>query len=83
MSGSSSPIWSSISPLSTSILRRPCSRFRPRQITRKELADKIGLFSTLGMAEDHNGLNNGRLDEAAYLQQCELVLERTRARHAL
>src|SRR5713226_3891036 len=40
----------------------------------RELVDKIGLFSTLGMAEDHNGLNNGRLDEAAYLQQCELVL---------
>jgi predicted AlkP superfamily phosphohydrolase/phosphomutase len=40
----------------------------------KELSDRIGLFSTLGMAEDHNGLNNGRLDEAAYLQQCELVL---------
>ena len=40
----------------------------------RELADEIGLFSTLGMAEDHNGLNNGRLDEAAYLQQCELVL---------
>ncbi len=40
----------------------------------RELSDKIGLFSTLGMAEDHNGLNNGRLDEAAYLQQCELVL---------
>ena len=40
----------------------------------KEIADKIGLFSTLGMAEDHNGLNNGRLDEAAYLQHCELVL---------
>jgi predicted AlkP superfamily phosphohydrolase/phosphomutase len=32
------------------------------------------------MAEDHNGLNNGRLDEAAYLQHCELVLsERERA----
>ena len=46
----------------------------------KELSDKIGLFSTLGMAEDHNGLNNGRLDEAAYLQHCELVLaERERA----
>jgi predicted AlkP superfamily phosphohydrolase/phosphomutase len=46
----------------------------------RELAEKIGLFSTLGMAEDHNGLNNGRLDEAAYLQQCELVLgERERA----
>ena len=40
----------------------------------KELSDRIGLFSTLGMAEDHNGLNNGRLDEAAYLQHCELVL---------
>jgi len=40
----------------------------------RDLADKLGLFSTLGMAEDHNGLNNGRLDEAAYLQQCELVL---------
>lgn len=40
----------------------------------RELAEKIGLFSTLGMAEDHNGLNNGRLDEAAYLQQCESVL---------
>jgi predicted AlkP superfamily phosphohydrolase/phosphomutase len=41
----------------------------------KELADRIGLFSTLGMAEDHNGLNNGRLDEAAYLAHCELVLQ--------
>lgn len=41
----------------------------------KEIADKLGMFSTLGMAEDHNGLNNGRLDEAAYLTQCELVLE--------
>jgi predicted AlkP superfamily phosphohydrolase/phosphomutase len=40
----------------------------------KELSEKIGLFSTLGMAEDHNGLNNGRLDEAAYLAQCDLVL---------
>ena len=40
----------------------------------KELSEKIGLFSTLGMAEDHNGLNNGRLDESAYLQHCELVV---------
>src|SRR5271165_5233439 len=46
----------------------------------KELAQNVGLFSTLGMAEDHNGLNNGRLDETAYLQHCELVLsERERA----
>ena len=41
----------------------------------KHLAEQIGVFSTLGMAEDHNGLNNGRLDEAAFLAQCELVLE--------
>jgi predicted AlkP superfamily phosphohydrolase/phosphomutase len=40
----------------------------------KGLSESIGLFATLGMAEDHNGLNNGRLDEHAYLQQCELVL---------
>jgi predicted AlkP superfamily phosphohydrolase/phosphomutase len=41
----------------------------------KEAADQTGLFSTLGMAEDHNGLNNGRIDEPAYLAQCELVIE--------
>ena len=40
----------------------------------RELSERIGLFSTLGMAEDHNGLNNGRLDESAYLQHCELVI---------
>jgi predicted AlkP superfamily phosphohydrolase/phosphomutase len=40
----------------------------------KELSENIGLFSTLGMAEDHTGLNNGRLDESAYMQHCELVL---------
>ena len=41
----------------------------------KDLANEIGLFSTLGMAEEHNGLNNGRFDEAAFLAQCELVLQ--------
>ena len=40
----------------------------------KELSAQIGPFSTLGMAEDHTGLNNGRFDEAAYLEQCNLVL---------
>jgi predicted AlkP superfamily phosphohydrolase/phosphomutase len=51
----------------------------------KEISENIGLFSTLGMAEDHNGLNNGRLDEAGYLEHCELVLrERERLmRHEL
>jgi predicted AlkP superfamily phosphohydrolase/phosphomutase len=41
----------------------------------KDLAGQIGLFSTLGMAEDHTGLNNGRFDEKAYLAQCELVIQ--------
>lgn len=40
----------------------------------KDLVNEIGLFSTLGMAEEHNGLNNGRFDEAAFLAQCELVI---------
>lgn len=40
----------------------------------RELCETLGPFSTLGMAEDHTGLNNGRFDESAYLAQCELVL---------
>ena len=41
----------------------------------KKLSEEIGLFSTLGMAEDHTGLNNGRFDEQAYTAQCNLVFE--------
>ena len=74
MSGNWSRISSSMFPRSTSILPRPCFQFLLRRITPGNWPNKIGLFSTLGMAEDHNGLNNGRLDEAAYLQHCELVL---------
>jgi len=45
----------------------------------KEISERVGLFSTLGMAEDHNGLENDRFDEAAYLEHCNLVLaERAR-----
>ena len=40
----------------------------------KELSETLGLYSTLGMAEDHTALNNGRIDEAAYLKQCNLIL---------
>ncbi len=44
-----------------------------------ELAAKLGTFYTTGMVEDHGGLNNGRIDEAAYLDQCAGVMaERTR-----
>jgi predicted AlkP superfamily phosphohydrolase/phosphomutase len=41
----------------------------------KRLSEEIGLFATLGMAEDHNGHNNGRFDEADYLAQCNLVYD--------
>lgn len=39
-----------------------------------ELASRVGTFYTTGMVEDHGGLNNGRFDEAAYLEQCDDVL---------
>ena len=40
----------------------------------KELSERIGMFSTLGMAEDHSGLEDGHFDEAAFLAQCDLVV---------
>ena len=40
----------------------------------RELAARIGTYYTTGMVEDHTGLNNGRFDENAYLDQCEQVL---------
>ncbi len=47
-----------------------------------ELAAEVGTFYTTGMVEDHSGLDNGRLSEAAYLRQCEDVLsERERMLH--
>jgi predicted AlkP superfamily phosphohydrolase/phosphomutase len=38
-----------------------------------ELAEHIGLFYTTGMVEDHAGLNNERISEQAYLDQCEIA----------
>jgi predicted AlkP superfamily phosphohydrolase/phosphomutase len=35
-----------------------------------DLAREIGLFYTTGMVEDHTGLNNERISEAAFLDQC-------------
>lgn len=40
----------------------------------RELAGRVGTFYTAGMVEDHGGLNNGRFDEAAFLDQCGMVL---------
>ena len=38
-----------------------------------ELAKQIGLYYTTGMVEDHAGLNNERISEQAYLDQCEFA----------
>lgn len=43
-----------------------------------DLAMKIGRYYTAGMAEDHDGLNNERFDEASYLDQCRTVLRERR-----
>ena len=39
------------------------------------LAKLLGLYATLGLAEDTWGLNEGVLDEEAFLQQCYLIHE--------
>jgi len=38
-----------------------------------ELAARVGLYYTTGMVEDHTGLNNERISEQAYLDQCAIV----------
>lgn len=40
-----------------------------------ELERRIGAYYTTGMVEDHAALNNGRIDEAAFFEQCQLVLD--------
>lgn len=45
----------------------------------RELADEIGDYHTLGMAEDTKALSDGHLDPGAFLQQCEWILEERRA----
>ena len=43
-----------------------------------ELRRSLGPFATLGLAEGHNGLSNGRFDEEAYLDQCMDILHERR-----
>jgi len=40
----------------------------------RQLQETIGTFYTTGMAEEHTALNNERIDESAYLDQCTQVL---------
>ena len=44
-----------------------------------ELRRALGPYATLGLAEEHNGLTNGRFSEEAYLAQCLDILHERRA----
>jgi predicted AlkP superfamily phosphohydrolase/phosphomutase len=45
----------------------------------RELAEAQGLYYTTGMVEDHAALNNGRIDEHAFLDQCARVWDEREA----
>jgi predicted AlkP superfamily phosphohydrolase/phosphomutase len=45
----------------------------------RELIEEIGPFHTTGMVEDHTGLNNERLGEEAFLDQCGLAWDEREA----
>lgn len=40
-----------------------------------QLEKTLGAFYTTGMVEEHTGLINGRIDEAAFLAQCDQVMD--------
>ncbi len=44
-----------------------------------ELERAIGTYATLGLAEEHNGLTNGRIDESAFLAHAMDIMEERRA----
>lgn len=44
-----------------------------------ELRRALGPYATLGMAEEHNGVTNGRIDEGAFLDQCMDIMDERRA----
>ncbi len=60
------------SPINFDPLAPPFPISHPAEFS-ADLANELGLFHTTGMVEDHAGLNNGRLDEFAYLDQCDLA----------
>ena len=57
----------------TSILTLPSFRSAIRPNMPVSSPSTIGLYYTTGMVEDHAGLNNERISEQAYLDQCEIV----------
>ncbi|MHC4593596.1 MAG: alkaline phosphatase family protein [Planctomycetota bacterium] len=54
--------------------RKPLFPISSPQDYARQLQETIGTFYTAGMAEEHTPLNNGRIDESAFLDQCAQVL---------
>ena len=54
---------------------RPVYPFTHPSSLARTLVDAMGLFPTLGWAEDATGLNAGHLDEEAFLEQAYYILD--------
>ena len=65
--------WPCTPRRSTSTPTRPSSRSASRPSTPATSPSEIGLYYTTGMVEDHAGLNNERISEEAFLDQCEIA----------
>ena len=68
-----SPISRSTPLRSTSIPTRLCSRSATLPNMPAISHRRIGLYHTTGMVEDHAGLNNERISEEAFLDQCSIA----------
>ena len=55
--------------------RHPVYPFTHPASLAEELVDALGLYPTLGWAEDASGLNTGFLDEEAFLQQAGYMMD--------
>ena len=55
--------------------RHPVYPFTHPASLAEELADELGLYPTLGWAEDATGLNAGFLDEEAFLRQAHYMMD--------
>ena len=68
-----SPSWRSTPRRSTSTPTAPFFPISEPPEYAGDLAREIGLYYTTGMVEDHTGLNNERISEEAFLDQCEIA----------
>ena len=76
--GSASPLRLHVSPVNFDPDVPPFPVSHPWDYA-AELRREMGRYHTLGMAEEHSGLNNGRISEEAFLAQCDDVLAERQA----